>query len=491
MKRLLDLSLRHKIPLWGSGLILIATLAVSVGLMVLAFEDLRRDVTVSSQGLGRTLAKTLFPVLLHDDLWRAIELVEAPLYGAAESDPLRPKAIFVLDPDMRVLVSNTPRSMPLLRELEPTLPENQALSAALRHADQRLAHTFEFAHSDYLHVTTPIIEEERLLGTLVITHSKHGFLPRFFTVALGGAALGALVLAILLPLNWYWGRRMAQPLVELSRGMNDMVHGTPSDLSPDLYSYRDELGQLFDAYRHASVEIRQKAALESEVLRSERLAAVGRLAAGIAHEVNNPLAGMLIALDNLKQRSANNAPPDAHLARTLAFLERGLQHVSEIVGALLVEARVQLRPLTRHDFEDVCTLIEPQATKKTIALDWALAVPDSVPIASGLVRQILINLLLNAVQAAPIGGHIKLRAELAGHSLALQVINDGTAPTAELLAHIFEPFVSGRDGGHGLGLWVVYQLVQQLDGQITVDSADGTVRFSVNLPVNPETLETT
>lgn len=489
MKRFLDLSLRHKIPIWGSGLILIATLAVSIGLMVLAFEDLRRDVTASSQGLGRTLAKTLFPALLHDDLWRAIELVEAPLYGTAESDPLRPKAIFVLDPGMQVLVSSTPRSMPLFRELEQTIPENQALTAALRNVDQRLGHTFEFAHSDFLHVTTPIIEDERLLGTLVITHSKHGFLPRFFTVALGGAGLGALVLAILLPLNWYWGRRMAQPLVELSRGMNDMVHGTPSDLSPDLYSYRDELGQLFDAYREASAEIRQKAALESEVLRSERLAAVGRLAAGIAHEVNNPLAGMLMALDNLKQRGSAEAPIDTHLARTLAFLERGLQHVSEIVGALLVEARVQLRPLTRHDFEDVRTLIEPQATKKAISLDWTPVMPATVPIAASLVRQILINLLLNAVQAAPPGGTVQLEAGVAENVLALDVINDGAAPSAELLAHIFEPFVSGREGGHGLGLWVVYQIVQQLDGQITVHSADDKVCFRVRLPIPAETME--
>ncbi len=488
MKRFLDLSLRHKIPLWGSGLIVVATLAVSIGLMVLAFEDLRRDVTVSSQGLGRTLAKTLFPALLHDDLWRAVELVEAPLHGTDENDPLRPKAIFALDPEMRVLVSNTPQSMPLLRELDQTLPEHQALTSALRRADLRQAQTFEFAHSDFLHVTTPILEDERLLGTLVITHSKHGFLPRFFTVALGGAALGALVLAILLPLNWYWGRRMAQPLVQLSRGMNDLVHGTASDLNPELYSYRDELGQLFAAYRDASAALRHKAALEREVLQSERLAAVGRLSAGIAHEVNNPLAGMLMALDNLKQRD-QETPPDPHLARTLAFLERGLQHISEIVGALLVEARVQLRPLVRHDFEDVRTLIEPQITKKALALEWQLDLPDSLPLAASLVRQILINLLLNAVQAAPNGGKLRLNGRVANDTLILAVANEGEAPPPEILAHIFEPFVTGREGGHGLGLWVVYQIVQQLGGHIAAGSEDGMTVFQLRLPIAPTPTE--
>ncbi|MBI4741604.1 MAG: HAMP domain-containing histidine kinase [Betaproteobacteria bacterium] len=483
MKRLLDLSLRHKIPLWGSGLIVAATLAVSVGLMARAFADLKGDVIISSQGLGRTLAKTLFPVLLHDDLWRAIELVEAPLHGSTHADPLQAEAIFVVDPKMRVLVSSTPRTMPLLAELDSFDPDDRQLAAALRDADTSVSHAFEFGHSDYLHVTTPVAEEGSLIGTLVITHSKHVFLPRFFGIALGGAGMGALVLAILLPLNWYWGRHMAQPLVQLSRGMDEMVRGVPSEINPDLYGHNDELGQLFDAYREASAEIRQKAALEREVLQSERLAAVGRLAAGIAHEVNNPLAGMLMALDNLKRRSAGDPPLDPLLERTLAFLERGLQHVSETVGALLLEARVQLRPLTPHDFEDLRTLLEPQLANKSLRFDWAVRVPDSIAVAASLVRQILINLLLNAVQATPAGGGVRLAANMRDDTLSLQVSNDGEPPPAHILAHIFEPFVSGREGGHGLGLWVAYQTVQQLGGHIAIDSADGRVVFRVRLPV--------
>lgn len=490
MRKILDLSLRHKIPLWGSALIVVATLTVSVGLMAIAFDDLKRDVVVSSQGLGQTLVKTLFPALLHDDLWQAVELIEAPLHGIAEEDPLQAKAIFAVDTKMRVLVSSSPRTMPLLSPLE-QIDDYRVLAVALRQADPQVSHTFEFPHSDFLHVTTPIAEEGRQLGTLVITHSKHGFLPRFFGIALAGAGTGALVLAILLPLNWYWGRRMAQPLVELSRGMNDMVRGTPSNLNPNLYSYHDELGKVFEAYREAAEELRQKAALEREVLQSERLAAVGRLAASIAHEVNNPLAGMLMALDNLKQRSGGEAPIDPHMARTLSFIERGLQHIAEIVRALLVEARVQMRPLTLHDLEDVRTLIEPQAMKKSLSLDWNSDLPETLPIAASLVRQILINLLLNAIEATPTGGVVRLEARIADSALALYVVNDGTAPPANILAHIFEPFVTGREGGHGLGLWVVYQIVQQLEGHIGADSGDGKVIFRVRLPLNTQHLEAT
>ena len=482
MKRLFDLSLRHKIPLWGSGLIVAATLAVSLGLMYRAYGDLKRDVVVSSESLGRTLAKTLFPALLHDDLWRAIEIINAPLGAEGPDAPLQASAIFVVDPDLKIRASTAPRLMPLAAPLDGLGAEHRLLAEALRRADLEVTHTFEFPDSDYLHVTVPLAEEGGLLGTLVISHSKHGFLPRFYGIALGGAAMGGLVLAVLLPLNWYWGRRMARPLVQLAGGMAQMVRGAPSDLSPELYAYRDELGQLFDAYRQAAAEISQKVALEREVLQSERLAAVGRLAAGIAHEVNNPLAGMLIALDNLRQRNGT-APEDPHLARTLDFLRRALEHVAETVGALLVEARVQTRPLGPQDVDDVRTLVEPQAAKKALQLAWQVAVPDSLPLAAGPVRQILINLLLNAVQATAAGGEVRLDAAVAERHLILRVSNDGEPPPANILGHIFEPFVSGREGGHGLGLWVTYQTVQQLNGRIGVAGGAGKVSFEVRLPL--------
>jgi signal transduction histidine kinase len=482
MRRLFDLSLRHKIPLWGSGLIIVGTLVVSVGLMVRAYADLKHDVIISSEVLGRALAKTLFPALLHDDLWRAIEIINAPFSQRSSDAPLQPAAIFFVDTDLKVRVSSVPRRMPLAASLDSLGPDYQRLAAALRGADPDMAHAFELPHSDLLHVTVPVAEEGGRLGTLVITHSKHAFLPRFFGIALGGAGMGALALAVLLPLNWYWGRRMAQPLVKLAGAMAQMVRGAPADLSPSLYGYHDELGQLFDAYRAAAAEIATKNSLEREMLQSERLAAVGRLAAGIAHEVNNPVTGMLIALDNVRQRNGGE-PPDPHLARTLEFLERGLQHVSDTVGALLVEARVQLRPLGRDDFDDVRTLVEPQVSKRSLQLSWQVHIPETLPLAAGLVRQILINLLLNAVQATAEGGNVRLDARVDEGGLALRVANDGEPPPPPVLAHIFEPFVSGREGGHGLGLWVTYQIVQQVNGRISVGDADGQVIFDVRLPL--------
>lgn len=477
--RLFDLSLRHKIPLWGSALIVTSAIAVSGALMYRTYDDLKHDLIISSESLGVTLAKTLFPVLLHDDAWRAYELIRAPLHEGRSKQPMEPSVIFVVDRDLRVLVSSMPMAMPLLARLDSLGEDYPQLATSLQHASPEDTGTFEFAQSDRLYITIPVTEDGAMLGTLVITHSKDVFLPRFYGIALGGAAMGALMLAILLPLNWYWGRRMAEPLVQLARGMSEIVHGAPAELRQDLYAFHDELGQLFEAYRQAAAEIRAKAELEQEVMRSERLAAVGRLAAGIAHEVNNPLGGMLMALDTLKQRGKL----EPATARTVALLERGLKQITETVGALLVQARVQARDLNRQDFADIRTLVEPQAAKKYLQLEFNLKIDDSLPLPASLVRQVLINLLLNAIQATPENGHLRLVAEQHPGEIDLQVINQGNPPPPEILAHLFEPFVTGRSGGHGLGLWVTYQTIHQLNGHISVECPEGEVCFFITLPL--------
>jgi len=483
--RLFDLSLRHKIPLWGSALILTAALAIGAVFLVRAYDDLRQDLFTSAASLGQTLAQTLFPALLHDDLWRAFEIVRAPFHEGAARNPLQPDAIFVLDGEMHILVASDPQRLPTLARLEELPGTFAALANALRSQPLNETRSFDLPATAHFFTATPIESGGRRLAALIIAHDRQVVWTRFFELAVRGALIGLIAVAALLPLNWYWGRRMAEPLIELSKGMDALVHGRPLPLpAAERYDYRDELGQLFSAYREAAAALNEKALLEKEMLRAERLAAVGRLAAGIAHEINNPLGGMLMAIDTLKQRGAL----DAATAKTIALIERGLQQVAETVGALLVETRVASRPLARHDFDDLHTLIEPQAVKKQLALEWRIDAPDTIDLPASVVRQILINLLLNAVQAAPTGGHLRLQAQAAERVLSLVVANSGAPLPEAVRSHLFEPFVSGREDGHGLGLWVTYQTVTQLGGRIEADWQDGEVRFTVTLPLEkPET----
>jgi signal transduction histidine kinase len=474
-----DLSFRYKIPIWGSALIVISVLAVSSALMFKAYEDLKEDVRISAEGIGGILTKTLFSPLLHDDLWRAFEQVNAAFHGRKPDNPIQPELIFVVGPVGQIMVSSAPEEMPLLIDLASLGPGYAELARTLDQPIQQDSISYDSGSARRVFFAFPIREESAQVGTLVLAYSKDVFLPRFRGHALYAVLIGALALAVLLPLNWYWGQRMARPLIDLARRMGHAVHGGEDKTPRENYLYRDELGQLFQAYDAMLVEMRKKALLESELLQSERLTAIGRLASGIAHEVNNPLGGMLMSLDTLRERGGL---PE-HAAKTLGLLERGLKQIQETVAALLVQARDQSRVLTPHDLEDVHTLIQPQVLKKSQQLIWHAELPEDVQLPAAACRQILINLLLNAVQATREQGVVRLEVGACEGGLAFNVINQAEPISPARMAHLFEPFVGAREGGHGLGLWVTYQIVRQLDGRIGAVCENGEVRFEIWLPM--------
>jgi len=479
MKSLFNLSFRIKIPLWGSLLILVTAGLVGLTLMFRAYDDLRQDVLIRADSLGRTLSNTLFPAMLHDDVWRAFEIINAPFHGATPENPVQANALILLDNQDRVYVSTLPETYPTLADFRRFGPRYAELAEKLKAIKGETTRSFEIEGSDQIFVAAPVADGEKRLGTLLILYSKTVSVPRFRATALRASGIALLVLVVLLPINWYWGRRMAVPLVQLSSRMGKIRLRIPDALDPDAYAYQDELGQMFAAFAEMVEELRENERMKNEMVQSQRLAAVGSLAAGIAHEVNNPLCGMLTAVDTLKQRP----DIDPRVMKTIGMLERGLIQISDTVRALLVEARARSHPLAPGDIEDVHTLLQPQAQKKSLNLEWRNALLSEAALPATDVRQILINLLLNAIQAAPEGGHVACGIVLEDRELVISIANDGRPLTDEQMAHLFEPFATTKETGHGLGLWVTYQIVQQLGGSIAAESAPGTVRFAVRLPL--------
>ena len=229
-------------------------------------------------------------------------------------------------------------------------------------------------------------------------------------------------------------------------------------------------------------QLREKALIEGKVIQSERLVAIGRLAAGIAHEINNPLLGMLTSINTLRHHGA----PDARTSKTLTLLERGLTQIKETVAALLVEATVTSRDFAPQDLEDIQTLIAPQVHKRRVTVIWSTTLTEPVPLPSTMARQIMINLILNAVQASEEGGEVEVAVAATGSILLLSVINGGRTLSRAQTEHLFEPFTNASDSGRDLGLWVCYQIVKQLGGNIAVGSTTvsgiGRTSFEVSLP---------
>lgn len=450
--------------------IFVTTASVSALLAWRGCAHARQAAIAQALSLGQVLARTLHPAMQHDDTRLAVEILRTALESADSTG----QDFVLLDRDNRVFAASDPRRFPV-RAPFALLPDELI---AQRDSERLRGQVFEQADDGFIYLLTPVrAEDGTQLGLLVQRYDVGLFKARFPEVAQEALLASLPALLLLLPMGWLAGKRLAEPLSRLAECLDRVGREPPNSVQCDFPAGRDELSQLARRCHNMLEELRSKQALEKQLAQNDRLAALGRLAAGIAHEVNNPLGGMLNAISN--HRRAGDV--DARTEKTLSLIERGLTQIRSTVSALLVEARLESRALTPADIEDVRTLVAADVQAKHLALDWANSLTEPLPLPSAQVRQILLNLLLNAVHAAH--GRVSVSVTLQAHRLVLRVDNDGPAIPARLREHLFEPFF-GEGEGHGLGLWMTYQLVRQLQGDIEVESEPGHTCFTVILPLD-------
>jgi hypothetical protein len=232
--------------------------------------------------------------------------------------------------------------------------------------------------------------------------------------------------------------------------------------------------------------------MENALKEKDRLAALGVLAAGVAHEVNTPLTGISSYAQILLAETAPDDPRRALLEK----VEKQTFRASRIVSNLLDFARrpgrervpVELGPLLSETFE----LLRERLTTRSIHVELTLPEsPLTVDGSPGELQQVFTNLVMNSIDAlAPRGGgRIRLTAALAAGQAVVEVEDDGPGIPADKLAAIFEPFVTTKqgNGGTGLGLSISRGIVEQHGGSISVENLAGGCRFTVRLPLAAET----
>lgn len=472
-----DLSYRYKVPISFMVVSMLAVFFVSVTLAVQAYQGARRDLIVSAESLGKSLAQTLTPMMLRNDVWGAYETVITPLGLPAEGRALRD--LVVLDAQGQIYVASDPRRFPVSTGFAAAGEDYSRLLGKIRRHRGERPLIVEDKKGAELFVAVPILTDGNGLGSLVLIYSKNVLLSRFYVAMWRVAEVASLLLLVLLPFGWYWGRRMTKPLLYLTSCLDQVGSLPPSAIQCNLRLGRDEVGHLASRFKLMLDQLKEKQAIEAEMARTNRLVAIGRIAAGIAHEVNNPLGGMLNAVSTLKR----HRHLEPFTAKTVSLLERGLLQIKDVVGALLVEARSESHPLVTQDVEDVRTLLLADIRSKPIHLFWKNDLRESAPLPSTLVRQILINLLLNAAHAVGESGRIECRVwQYAGY-LRLEVANDGRHIGERQMEHLFEPFAETQERATGLGLWLVHQIVRELKGDVRVESVPGRTLFSVTLPL--------
>jgi two-component system NtrC family sensor kinase len=482
-----SLSYRVKVPLALTVVILLTEVVVTVALVTRALTDAKRDLRASANSLAKTLALTVQEPLVKDELWRAYEIVHAPIATKDPSSAL--KDIVVLDARQRVYTSSAPADYRLTAPAS-SLPTEMrlALAAVIRgpggfffdfpgYVTNRNAAAAESVRSD----------DGSIVGYVLLSFEAHRLYNRVAVIFLEVIVISVPGLLILVPLGWAWGNRIVKPLTGLAAVMRKVGHERPAELAHQVEpSGFDETGQLARQFKDMLLQLDEKEQLERHVLVAERLAAVGRVSAGIAHEINNPLGGMMNAVDTL----ARHGNLDSFSQKTLGLLQRGLAQIRSTVGALLLEARLDSPALQPEDWEDLRTLIGPQLAEKQVRLEWDGSLDRAIPLPAQMVRQLILNLLLNAAKAVDVGGQIGVHVSMADGNLTVRIANTGQHIPSEMLEHLFEPFSEEGRATHGktfgLGLWVSYQIVTRLGGTISTSSEPGYTAFEVVLPCAEE-----
>jgi signal transduction histidine kinase len=266
-------------------------------------------------------------------------------------------------------------------------------------------------------------------------------------------------------------RRMMRPIMVLTRRFDTAIGELPAPLAEtEMPPPETELGRFVRGLNRMIAAAREREILAARLADQERAVLMGRLAATVAHEIRNPLGGMVNTLDTLRRFGED---PKVR-SQSLNLLERGFETIGNVVQMVLLEYRAPEsgRNLARDDLADLRLLLDPEAKRRQIRLDWQVDMPDEVPVDAVPTRQIILNLLLNACAATPVGGQVRFTALIDGESLLLTISDQGPGLPDPVADRFRKAGWENLEGG-GMGVAVVMRLVERLQGRVSVQSAVG------------------
>ena len=275
------------------------------------------------------------------------------------------------------------------------------------------------------------------------------------------------------------------PVIEQVQGQDNSIYEVT------FYPLFSEQGKVHNVVCYAK-NITEKKEVERRIQQTEKLVAVGQLAAGVAHEINNPLGVILCYTDLIRE----NNPDNEEIISDINTIERQAENCRRIVADLLDfsrsrEAQIDKQCVSINEvIDNVLVMIRQQFLKKQI--DLVSNLDDTLPpclMDISRMQQVLLNLLMNGAQAIEKNGTIVISTRANQNHIIIEIEDDGPGIKKEILDKIFDPFFSTKEPGQGtgLGLSVSYGIIHEHDGDIRVQSTPGHgARFTITIPVTQE-----
>lgn len=296
---------------------------------------------------------------------------------------------------------------------------------------------------------------------------------------LSGIALVSYAVTITLGFWWISNplRAIARGAARIANGDTDYRLGSVTRWKDEFHDLTENFNRMADRFKdsedHLSAQVEERS---RQLVRSERLADIGFLATGVAHEINSPLQSMLNAAESIQLRLMDHLEPDDPDAEVvndrLAMIKRESQRCGQITRRLLDFSHTEgqgrkVDDLTRVIVE-VLAMIRPMSAYKDRTLVFERSAPLLIEINSGEMKQVVLNLVSNALQATEAGGRVEIELQELTDWVVLTVRDDGHGMTPENIQNLFEPFYTTKETGvgTGLGLSITHRIVQEHHGTI-------------------------
>ncbi len=298
-----------------------------------------------------------------------------------------------------------------------------------------------------------------------------GFRRRSILLLLGVFLLGTVLSASL-------ASRFTRPIRRLDAGIRRLAQGD-LDVEVDVRG-RDEIARLARTFNDMTQRLRTGREREREFTRREKLSALGRLAAGVAHDVRNPLHSISLTLQHLRETCRpRETERGVEFDRSLGIIREEIRRLGRLVENFLRFARTDQRekaPLQVPDLlRETAQLVEKEAARRGVAIEVKIDEPVSDVVADAeSVRSSILNLVLNSFEAMPEGGRLTLAVRQQGRDVLIEVVDSGSGIPLEEQERVFDFAYTTRDSGHGLGLAMVHQVVvEDHGGRVTLESKPG------------------
>jgi signal transduction histidine kinase len=482
---MIRLGLRARFFLYSNTLIAATMTLVTLFAMVHERSTQHQAIDQRGRSIADVMGILIIDALIQEELGRVDDpaFIDTSISEILDRNRDLMRYVVVCDPTGRVIHAT---DRPLIgsffpRALGPEVADAAPVTGFRRGADgDRL-----------LEVRTALGSAAAFHGSLAIGFSLEPVEQRVADLARQAVLAAIILMLVNSVLTAVYVETLIRPILNLNRTMKRAALGDLGVRAPARTG--DEVGELADAFNRMMDELEtardREKVQRAQLAHTEKMAAVGTLAAGVAHEVNNPLAGVLACVENMKADPDDAGAKD----RYLDLIVDGLNRIERTVNTLLNFSRQREMSLEEtslnHNLKHVVELVGYQLRRADIEVVFDLDPSGAVVMADHFqMEQLFLNLVLNAVQAMPYGGELVLRTRVGEESVRAEVRDTGTGIPEEIRERIFDPFFTTREVGEGtgLGLSVSDTITAAHGGTIEVHSSEGVgTTFRVELPLPP------